>query len=158
MKLFEEYYGPGSVPNGLKLYQIKDQSLLREPSRKDGAVLIAITIIDAFKNTADKLKAMHRIEDSPLSIADLQKIGWTCLGYDVADQWLYSCLMNCGYDPDEKRTLSLRFSDVLNGLGLFDSVKAALDFCIGCDLRAPVHAPFSVYGIWCHSGEPASQV
>jgi hypothetical protein len=130
------------------MYDIKSASLLNQASRHDGGFLIGIAVINDNRDIARELQLMHRMSDSPCRIKDLQGAGWSCVGYEVANYWMLSGLMNCGYESSEKATLTDRFGPSLNEHGLFRSVEIASDFRAMCNLRVPEHAPFAVYGIW----------
>lgn len=80
--------------------------------------------------------------------------GWRWLGYDVADLWGLSGLMNCGFSPDEDiEALRARWSPKLNGFHLFDSLEDAHDFKELSNRRVAEHAPFYVDGIWLAEGD-----
>jgi hypothetical protein len=74
--------------------------------------------------------------------------GWILLGYDIADSYQLSGLMNCGYDPNEIADLRLTWKDRLNEHGLFRSPEDAIRFKETVDLRAREHAPFYVYALY----------
>ncbi|MEZ0325208.1 MAG: hypothetical protein ACAH95_04830 [Fimbriimonas sp.] len=74
--------------------------------------------------------------------------GWEFLGYDVADYFLLSGLMNCGYTEEEMAVLCERFGDRLNQNHLFTSIQAAEEFMLLSDERVPEHAPFYVFGLY----------
>lgn len=143
-----------SAPNGLSVYNLKESSIVDKPSRYNDAFLIGITVVDEPINTARELKVNRDILDIPYSIEQLLRLGWICLGYDVADQWLTSGLMNCGYESKEKVLLVNRFAHLLNEFHLFNSVDVAIEFSVDCNERVPEHAPFIVYGIW-SNGKPS---
>jgi hypothetical protein len=147
--LFSDYSSNiNAAPNGLDVYSIKDSVFLNRPPEHAGSLLIGIT---AMGDVAQELRRTHHIGATLYSIADLKANGWWLVGYDVADRWLSSGLMNCGYTPDQKTVLSTRFGSRLNNHGLFDDPEAAQDFCVACNDRIPEHAPFVVYGIWSNS-------
>lgn len=70
---------------------------------------------------------------------------WPVLGYDVADEWLVSGLVNCGYAREEKQRLSKVWIVSLTRHGLFRDANAAIDFVKVANERVPEHAPFFVY-------------
>lgn len=149
-KVFVNYYGgpyEDNVPNGLELFCIKNHILVAE-SIYDDAFLIGIAIVNDPSGIAQHLQDMHKIENIQYTVNDLQKAGWNCLGYDIADDWLTSGLMNTGYSKEDKAVLSGRFADDLNEFSLFNSLDAAQSFRAESDKRVPEHAPFMVYGIW----------
>ncbi len=74
--------------------------------------------------------------------------GWEFLGYDVADYFLLSGLMNCGYTDEDMVELRERFSDKLNEHHLFTDIATAEEFMLLTDKRVPEHAPFYVYGLY----------
>jgi len=129
-------------PNGMELYFLMPETCLEMPSR---AAIVALT---AFVNVASELKSLHKIDEPRFGLAPLREKGWKRLGYDVADRWLYSGLMNCGFSPSKKARLRARFASTLNEYGLFVSGEDAEEFRADCDKRVPEHAPFFVYGLW----------
>ena len=88
----------------------------------------------------------------PATIADPSTIqpGWTFLGYDVADLWGLSGLMNCGFLPEleDVDALRLRWGPKLNRFHLFDSLEDARELKDLSNRRVAEHAPFFVDGIW----------
>lgn len=140
----------GDPPNGLALYVDPFVEQFQKPY--DGSV-VAITTTPS---VARELKASHVIDDSPFSLSRLGAEGFEQLGYDVADRWLLSGLMNCALHAAEHEELSAKFSRMLNPFGLFVSSKEADLFRLECDKRVPEHSPFYVYGIW--SKTPAMKV
>ncbi len=73
---------------------------------------------------------------------------WRLLGYDVADRFLLSGLMNCGYDAHEVPRLRAVWSQALNSAGLFDDEGAAAKFAAERDAEVAEHAPFLPFGLW----------
>lgn len=73
---------------------------------------------------------------------------WTLLGYDVADFYLLSGLMNCGYEPAEIDSLAIKTKAHLNQYHLFSNLNAVHEFREISDQRATEHAPFFVYGLY----------
>ena len=145
-KMFIDYFSDkNAAPNGLKMYTIRDEKILKYPSAYDGGFLIVVTAIG---DAAKVLRMQHHIQHSQFSTERIEANGWQCLGYDVADYWMYSGLMNCGYNQAEKVKLSNHFGSYLNSHGLFNEVSIALNFCEDCDSRVPGHSPFAVFGIW----------
>lgn len=141
----EEVY---SSPNGLNIYNIKSKVVLDQASFHDGAILIGLTVVNDIESRAQELKNKHFMLNMPYSIKQLLKANWICLGYDVADYWPYSGLMNCGYNADDKVALSKRFTNALNEYGLFNLIETAQEFGIDCETRVKEHAPFAIYGMW----------
>jgi hypothetical protein len=93
--------------------------------------------------------------DLPATIADPATVqpGWRFLGYDVADLWGLSGLMNCGFLPGEDvANLRARWGPRLNGFHLFDEIADAREFQGFANQRSPEHAPFFVDGIWLVEG------
>ena len=83
----------------------------------------------------------HRPEpDAPSS-------DWTFLGYDVADLFSLSGLMNCGYSAEDRVSMG-EFGPLLNEWHLFDCVEDAQRFRMRTNERVQEHAPFFVYGLW----------
>jgi len=73
---------------------------------------------------------------------------WTLLGFDIADRYLLSGLMNAGYLVDERGVLSYKWSRYLNRYHLFDDLELAMQFKSLTDKRVEEHSPFSAYGIY----------
>jgi len=73
--------------------------------------------------------------------------GWRCLGFDVADQWLDSGLMNM-WSEDALPAARERYAGQLNAHHLFAVVDHARSFRAYSDRRVPEHAPFMVYGLY----------
>ena len=143
-RILEDYSAePCSAPNGLSVYRLR--VALELLSRSEGSDPIAIT---APKAAADNLKTLHKTEDAGYTVADLSARGWRRLGYDVADRWLTSGLMNCGYMVSEKHALATRYGALINDHHLFREAPDAVAFGGQCDARVPEHAPFFAYGIW----------
>jgi hypothetical protein len=143
-RMLEDYSTEASsAPNGLGVYRL--QVALELLDRVEGSDPLAIT---ALKVAADDLRALHKIEDAGYTVGDLSARGWRRLGYDVADRWLTSGLMNCGYNAGEKQSLVSRFGRLLNDNHLFREASDATVFSTQCDTRVAEHAPFFVYGLW----------
>lgn len=135
-------YSHGSPPNGLWLYTTLSQERLREPW---SGSLVALTA--ALRDT-QTLREWHKIEGDLLPVSWLRSNGFERLGYDVADRWLYSGLMNCALNVAKQQALSLKFGNTLNAVGLFKFTQSATKFRLECDKLIPQHAPFFVFGIW----------
>ncbi len=67
----------------------------------------------------------------------------TVLGYDVADIWLLSGVMNIVYS-EEDRVAWPQFVSALNENHLFDDPRIAIEFVEVLDARTTEHAPFVV--------------
>jgi hypothetical protein len=154
--IFSNYHnGAYRAPNGLNLYTLSTPQLLGQKEDIDDALLIGITVVNYNMDIdhAQHLRSMHAILDIQYSIEQLLRNDWMFLGYDVADYWLYSCLMNCGFDLNYKKDSFKRFADEINEHGLFATAGTAKDFLVDCESRIKEHAPFAIYGIWCPSGK-----
>ncbi len=81
---------------------------------------------------------------------DLVTHSWRSVGWDVADQMLYSGLANTSYSAAEQHEFQRDFGMRLNGVGLFDDETLAEQFVVVCNRRIPDHAPFFPVAIWCH--------
>jgi len=150
-ELFPNYsHDANGAPNGLNLFRLSSPLLTAHQSLYDDSYLIAIS---ACSDVSIRLKKQHFIEDAAINIDDLERNGWTCLGYDVTDQWFYSGLMNCGYEEDQKATLSKCYSGDINEFGIFISEESAISFCSISNSRVPTHSPFFVCGVWVN-GKP----
>jgi len=144
-ELFIDYSTqPQAAPNGLGVYAVTASAIPRLVSYYDDGFLIGITATD---EAAYSLQSRHHIQNvQPITL--LSEQGWRCSGYDVADSWLCSGLLNCGYSESDKFKLSNHFGSDLNKSGLFQSIEMAASFCTESNKRVPEHAPFFVYGIW----------
>jgi hypothetical protein len=79
---------------------------------------------------------------------------WRHLGFDVSDGTLLSGLSNCGYYPDEIKTLRPQWQSRLNAWHLFDAVEDAFEFRALTETRVDEHAPFFVFGLYMIEGDP----
>ena len=134
-----------SPQNGLEVFFPLDQRLVRTPYLNPADSLIALT---ASTQDAGMLAAEHNFELPYESSETLSTFGWTHLGYDIADEWLTSGLMNCSYHLSSKAHFSLKFATCLNQHGLFTDRSAAIEFCEETNTRVREHAPFLVFGLW----------
>jgi len=74
---------------------------------------------------------------------------WPCLGYDVADDGLFSSLTTMGGGSlEETPSLKREWSRHLNCYNLFDDPRLAWEFKLFSDGWIKEHAPFFVYGLW----------
>jgi hypothetical protein len=73
---------------------------------------------------------------------------WKLLGFDVADYFLLSGLMNAGYSAQERKILRQLWAKYLNQYGLFEDFDTALKFKFLTDQRVKEHSPFYVYGMY----------
>ncbi|MDR0702328.1 MAG: hypothetical protein LBF61_07970 [Azoarcus sp.] len=84
-----------------------------------------------------------------LSEADLKKIGWSFVGFDILDLGAQiSGLCGCGYKEDTKKELQAYFADGLNEVGLFKTYSWATRFASVRGLQIHTHAPFIPVGIF----------
>ena len=147
--LFENYYPDiNESPNGLRVCNIRSKDVLKRVSYPSKDVLIAITVVNNAKDTANKLRESRDVEILPYSLDDLKQAGWQCLGFDVADERFCSGISTELFLSNEEVGLRKNFADKLNKYGLFELVDDADKYRIDCDNRATEHAPFIVYGIW----------
>jgi hypothetical protein len=118
----------------------------KEPSRDYRMIAAALML--------DQETSKHPIpwdERIPRPKPDRRGPDWVFLGYDVADQFTLSGLMDCGFLPqvDDVPALRRRWGPLLNKFHLFDSYAAAADFRRFSDERMKDdHAPFFVFGLW----------
>lgn len=103
--------------------------------------VIAIT---QWTSVDQEAKHKEAYDVHPSSVSD----DWTLLGFDIADEFLLSGLMNCGYWPEEREVISKQFAGHLNEHHLFDDLDIALRFKTLSDQRVIEHSPFNVYGIY----------
>ena len=94
------------------------------------------------ENEIAMLKSDYRIEPSSV------RTQWTLLGFDVADYYLLSGLMNAGYTDSERETYRQDWGHHLNRHHLFEDLDTALKFKVLTDERVQEHSPFYVYGIY----------
>ncbi len=114
-----------------------------QKANEPNSSLIAISVIS---NSLDAPMASAERIVSPLKKMEYFAF-FDFLGYDVADEWQTSGLMNCGYLPEEIEALQ-KFAPKLNEHHLFEFVDDALSFKSVSDMRVPEHAPFYVYGLY----------
>lgn len=76
---------------------------------------------------------------------------WRLLGFDVADGFLTSALMNGSFDEGARVRLRSMFAELLNDAHLFDRLEAAKLCAEHCDERANHRAPHFPYGVWARS-------
>lgn len=74
--------------------------------------------------------------------------GWRLIGFDVADWYLLSGLMNAGYIEEERDTLRNQWAEFLNQYHLFEDLTVALQFKSLTNGRVREHMPFYVYGLY----------
>lgn len=106
-------------------------------------------LVECAENLAPQLPGpaaliqIERIDPSePLRIAPPPSL----LGYDVADQWALSGLINCGYTPEDRTRFEMdRFIPHLNSHHLFDDPRVAFEFVEVSNKRVEEHQPFYVY-------------
>jgi len=70
------------------------------------------------------------------------------IGYDVADRFLLSGLMNCGYNESDRATLEQNWGEHLNIYHLFTDYDLANEFKQLTNHEVEEHAPFFVYGLY----------
>lgn len=70
---------------------------------------------------------------------------WRVLGYDVADAYQVSGLVNCGYALEAKSALKEVWAPRLTADGLIASAEWAEEFVSIANRRVAEHAPFFVY-------------
>lgn len=110
--------------------------------------MIAVTLLLDRDNREE-----HDLWSSRLPPANPDERGadWVFLGYDVADQWLLSALMNCGFRAglDDVPALRTEWGPRLNNFHLFQDVADAFLFKRFSDERLrDDHAPCFVFGLW----------
>lgn len=132
------FLDPEEPINGLKLHA------LRREARPNAGSLVAITSTPL---VAAVVREKHRIAPLPRASENLKDLGFHRLGFDVADEYFYSALFNCGFGS-EKGDLAKRFGSILNEHGLFDFPGDATAYSERADARVRDHAPFRVFGIW----------
>lgn len=137
----------GSLPTNWDFRLIRDLNGLTEEledtKESAGVTLIGITVL-----SESDLQPCFLPERSVQALSRFEgNSGYLLLGYDVADEWMVSGLMNCGYSPQQLHDLE-RFSSRLNRYHLFHDPAAALEFARLSEERVREHAPFYVYGIY----------
>lgn len=73
---------------------------------------------------------------------------WQLLGYDVADYFFTSFLMNAGYLEDEKPELISNFARSLNDKHLFETLEQAEEYVPVAESRDRGHGKMYAYGIY----------
>ena len=73
---------------------------------------------------------------------------WSCLGYDVADDGLFSSMTTMGGDRHEIPRIRREWSRHLNCYNLFEDPRSAWEYKLFSDRWIKEHAPFFVYGLW----------
>lgn len=116
-----------------------DISVWPEAPSEDAVWQLALTVVDDPQSGE-----LHPDWDFPV---DWPAGSPSFLGYDVADSFLTSGLMNCGY-ANEAAELRERWARHLNLHHLFSERARALHFCRITNERIPEHAPFFVYGLY----------
>lgn len=109
---------------------------------RNQACLIAVELV------ADSCSAGEFVDwrDRVLEVVPpLEKLSFQLLGYDVADYYLLSGLMNC--EP-VRRHDSSHWGPMLNRCHLFREPDSALEFKLQCDRSVQGHAPFFVFAVW----------
>jgi hypothetical protein len=112
-----------------------------------GAQWRPCSIIAVTKLVDSEWKQEMRAAGYPVKPPELDK-SWSLLGYDVSDEFLLSGLSDCGYTPEDVRTLGKRWSPHLNDHHLLADWKQAVEFQKMTDERVVEHAPFYVYGLY----------
>lgn len=85
-----------------------------------------------------------------LYLASFNSIDYSAkfLGYDVADRFLQSGLMNTGYDESYRTRLAQNWGEHLNKYHLFTDYALANRFRQFINPIVPAHAPFFVHGLY----------
>lgn len=110
-------------------------------------VEIAVVLHADAKGLAESVhKRFDGLPDERYPIAAVPP-AWRRLGYDAADESLYSGLSNCGVRDDEADSLRRDWAWRLNKYGLFDSLDDARAFCKLTDRRVAEHKPFFAWEI-----------
>jgi len=109
--------------------------------------LIAVTRLVDREHTLSRSYPMGGVSFIDEASVTLQ--GWSWLGYDVADAYGLSGLLNCGTDNRrELDNLAGQFADRLNDSHLLIHPDDAAK-CASCmNVHVEEHAPFYVYGIY----------
>lgn len=95
--------------------------------------------------TDDEKNALEKTYDiKPVS----RSHEWKLLGFDVADDFLLSGLMNAGYGIEGREILHQQWARHLNQYHLFEDLDTARKFKFLTDERVREHSPFNVYGIY----------
>lgn len=72
-----------------------------------------------------------------------------CIGYDIADSWGLSGLMNCAIDEIEiGDSKAKEFAPFLNEHHLFEDFSKANKYALCLNEIVKEHAPFFVYSLW----------
>ncbi len=93
-------------------------------------------------------------EEEPAEPAGLDD-EWRLLGFDVADGFLTSALMNGSFDERSRTRLRSMFAELLNDVHLFDRLEAAKLCAEHCDEHAVGRAPHFPYALWARAPRAA---
>lgn len=121
---------------------------LQQPQPLGPFCLICITLMVGKYGHGKEVRFPSRL---PKTTPAEREPAWTFIGYDVADTWMLSALMNCGFVPslDQVTELRARWAPRLNMFHLFDNFNDAAEFKLFSDERLKAdHAPCFVYGLW----------
>jgi len=114
-------------------------------AKQKGATVIAVSVMtDETIDTNNRWGGMLEEPVAPISINP----AWLLLGYDVADLDFISGLTNCGYNSEEKSSLTETWNGHLNKYGLFSAADEAQSFREATNIRVSEHSPFLVYGLY----------
>lgn len=105
----------------------------------------AFEVLDANSPIPFELSWRERVPK--INPPSLQEIKAEFVGYDIADYYLLSGLMNCAFTEEELRGAA-HWTPHLNPRHLFEAHEPAMAFKRETDARVPQHAPFFVFGVW----------
>lgn len=125
---------PAEFRTNLGLWNNRD-AMLRQLNHDRPVWAIAITLAASAGMTGVLTSGHDRI-------ADAVDLAWTLLGYDVAEQRLWSALASSPH------TEASAWADKLNEYHLFSALGDARAFAADARRRQPGRAPFEVFGIY----------
>lgn len=141
--LREDWIGPNR-PLWADLDALKTELTAYRASVRGPVWIIAETVLVTGSDAQLSPFGPYLEDTSPASLS----LEWQLIGYDVADAGQISGLSNCGYSPEERETLSQKWSRRLNSHHLFKTLSEAQEFASHCDVRVREHAPFFVFGLY----------
>lgn len=137
----------------------EDMSRLEEWHKKDDSLPERAWLICVSLTTTELSQRQREVWSDMLMTTHPNSVdlGWTFLGYDVADRFLTSGLCNGVHVGDQDYgELRTRFEPSINSHHLFGSLPAARQFAAVSGMRRKLlaeglfygHLPMYVYGVW----------
>jgi hypothetical protein len=138
-RIFDDFVtGPNEAPNGLDVFQLKQNVTPDTLSNTSGCHVVGIA---TQHDVAVRLRAKNFIVD-PISLNTSLQIEMWSIGFDICDERLTSGLMNCGVTPDNLKKLRDAYGMLINRYGLFNQIDEAMRFASEINVLVSEHAPF----------------